>query len=252
MSEKFIVHPQYVHLKNDIYAVLKKFSQSGKYIVQKGRNQIKAIEAGGVELNIKKFKNPGFPQSFIYRFFRKSKAERSYEYALRLIDSGIDTPFPVAYYEKFTPGLKESFYVSLQLSYDFDFRDLIHNPLMEDREEILRQFTDFTFKLHENQINFLDHSPGNTLIVKEDESKYRFYLIDLNRMKFEEMDFHKRMKNFRRLWLSKTMIGVIAERYAELYRKDEEEVFNLLTQYSRNFQKSKNRKKIRKRRKRRI
>jgi hypothetical protein len=36
--------------------------------------------------------------------------------------------------------------------------------------------------MHEASINFLDHSPGNTLIVKKSEGKYDFYLVDLNRM----------------------------------------------------------------------
>src|SRR5690606_10873008 len=98
-----------------------------------------------------------------------------------------------------------------------DFRELIHNPQFRKRNEILKQFTKFTFKLHENGVNFLDHSPGNTLIMDNGNDNYQFYLIDLNRMRFEQMDFNARMNNFRRLWLSKTMMKVMAEEYAGLY-----------------------------------
>ena len=101
------------------------------------------------------------------------------------------------------------------MEYDFDFRVLNHNPKWPNRNEILRQVAEFTFNLHEKNINFLDHSPGNTLIVDKGEGKYDFYLIDLNRMRFEPMSFEQRMKNFRRLWLSKHMINVMADTYAE-------------------------------------
>jgi hypothetical protein len=37
--------------------------------------------------------------------------------------------------------------------------ELIHDPLFPDRKNILEQFTEFTFRMHEASINFLDHSP---------------------------------------------------------------------------------------------
>ena len=76
---------------------------------------------------------------------------------------------------------------------------------------------------------------------------YSFYLIDLNRMRFEVMDFDKRMHNMRRLWLSKTMITIMAAEYAKLNNKSVEETHALLTKYSRAFQKKVNSKKLRKR-----
>jgi hypothetical protein len=167
-----------------------------------------------------------------------------------LIDLGINTPFPVGYSEAFSGGLKASYYISKHLDYDFDFRVLNHNPKWPNRNEILRQVAAFTYKLHENNINFLDHSPGNTLIVKKGEEDYEFYLIDLNRMRFEPMSFQKRMHNFRRLWLSKQMINVMSETYTNLYGKTYEQTHALMTKYSRAFQKKVNSKKLRKRRRR--
>lgn len=250
MRENFVVNPEYSHLTDELRQVLRNFSNVGEYVVKGARNDIKKVILDDVSLNIKKFKSPILLQSIVYRFFRKSKARRSYEYGLRLIESGIATPSPIAYLEVFSGGLKESFYLSEHLDYDFDFRTLIHNPRFENRDEILRQFTAFTFKLHENNVNFLDHSPGNTLIVQRDENTYDFYLIDLNRMRFEPMDFKKRMRNFRRLWLSKTMIRIMAKEYAKLYGTDVQETHTLMTHYSRAFQKAKNSKKLRRRRSR--
>ncbi len=250
MHDNFIVHPNYSTIAEKLRNVLSNFSEVGENVTEGERNLIKKVAIDGIVVNIKKFKEPNFLQSLVYQFLRKSKAKRSYEYALKLIGCEINTPFPIAYFENFSFGLKQSFYVSKQVNYDFDFRTLIHKPQFQKREEILRQFTQFTFQLHENNVNFLDHSPGNTLVIDDGENnhKYVFYLIDLNRMRFEKMDFKKRMKNFRRLWLSKTMLKIMAEEYAELYGKTYSETHELMNTYSRKFQKAKNSKKLRKRR----
>ncbi|CAM3432807.1 lipopolysaccharide kinase InaA family protein [Aequorivita lipolytica] len=247
MRENFVIHPNYSHLAAKLQDVLYNFSKKGDYVTKGERNVIKMVQLEGIAFNIKKFKTPNVFQSLVYQYLRKSKAKRSFEYASKLIDFGIKTPFPVGYLEVFSGGLKESFYVSEHVNYDFDFRELIHNPSFKKRNEILRQFTHFTFKLHENGINFLDHSPGNTLIVESEKDTYVFYLIDLNRMRFESMDFNARMHNFRRLWLSKTMMKVMAKEYAKLYKKSVDGTYALMLHYSRGFQKKVNSKKLRRR-----
>ena len=247
MQENFVIHPEYSQIATKLMDVLHNFSKKGEYVTKGERNVIKMVKIQGNSLNIKKFKTPNAFQSLVYQYIRDSKAKRSFEYASKLIDFGIKTPFPVAYLEVFSGGLKESYYVSEHVNYDFDFRELIHNPRFKKRNEILRQFTQFTFKLHENGINFLDHSPGNTLIMDDGNDNYDFYLIDLNRMRFENMTFEKRMHNFRRLWLSKTMIKVMAAEYAKLYDKSYEETHALMLKHSRAFQKKINSKKLRRR-----
>ncbi|NLN24785.1 MAG: lipopolysaccharide kinase [Bacteroidetes bacterium] len=249
MKENFVINPHFAHLEVKLKRLLQNFEKDGEVLDDSGRNIIKTKRFEALNLNIKKFKTPSFLQSLVYRFLRKSKARRSFEYALRLRAVGILTPEPIAYKECFSVGLKDSFYVSEQIDYDFDFRVINHQPNFPDREKILRQFTEFTYKLHENNIHFLDHSPGNTLIKKKADGNYEFYLIDLNRMRFEKMKFNMRMKNFRRLWLSKTMLRIIAEENARLYGKPVEEVQKVMRYYSRRFQKIKNAKALRRRRK---
>lgn len=245
MRENFVIHPNYSHIAAKLRDVLHNFSEKGEYVTRGDRNIIKRVNLEGFSVNIKKFKTPNAFQSFVYEHLRKSKAKRSFEFAEKLIGFEINTPFPIAYLEEFSSGLKESFYISEHVDYDFDFRELIHNPRFKKRNEILKQFTQFTFKLHENGVNFLDHSPGNTLIVDKGNEEYKFFLIDLNRMRFEPMDFEKRMHNFRRLWLSKTMIKVMAAEYAQLYGKSFEETYSLMLKYSKQFQKKVNSKKLR-------
>jgi Lipopolysaccharide kinase (Kdo/WaaP) family len=241
------IHPTYKHIEPALLQALQHFDTTGNYVTKGDRNVIKKFEIEGKFYTIKRFKTPNALQGLVYQYLRKSKAKRSFLYAEILTKRGIKTPLPVGYQEHFSSGLKESYYISEHLDYDFDFRVLNHNPKWPNRPEILRQMARFTFELHQKEINFLDHSPGNTLINDLGDGEYEFYLIDLNRMRFESMDFQKRMHNFRRLWLSKTMINIMAKEYATLYEKPEAETHALMTKYSRAFQKKVNSKKLRRR-----
>jgi hypothetical protein len=245
------IHPKFKHIEEAIRLCIANFDANGEYVVKGARNSIKKFELDDVTLNIKSFKSPNLFNSFVYKYIRPSKAKRSFDYAVVLTEKQIKTPEPIAYYEESTAlGLKTSYYISAHVNYDFDFRVLNHNPQFPHRKLILQQFTAFTFKLHEEGIDFLDHSPGNTLIVKKAESDYEFYLIDLNRMRFKSMSFQDRMCNFRRLWLSKTMINIMSETYSELYKTSFKDTHELMTLYSRKFQKKVNSKKVRKRKNR--
>ena len=68
-----------------------KMKEEGKTIY-KARNEIKVFEVDGVELNVKRYRVPLLINRVIYRFFRQPKAVRAYEYALRLVAKGFETP----------------------------------------------------------------------------------------------------------------------------------------------------------------
>lgn len=248
MKESLIVDPNYSDRSLRFRDVIHRFDEVGEVLMDGERNILKKVQIADSFFVVKKFRTPFMIQGLVYQFLRKSKAKRSYQYAKKLLELDIKTPSPVAYAERTSFGLKDSYYISEFVDYDFDFRVLNHNPLWPDRNNILKQFATFTFEMHEKGVQFLDHSPGNTLIISHGNGEYDFYLIDLNRMQFRDLDFESRMYNFRRLWLSKTMINVMAPVYAELYGKSSEETHRLMTKYSRQFQKKVNSKKLRKRR----
>ncbi len=222
--------------KEQLFQLIESFDSLSNMIGKGKRNVIKITDFKGDRINIKSFKIPNLLNKVVYRFFRKSKAQRSFEYANKLLSIGINTPKPLAYFEFVNPFFfTKSFYVSSHLSYDFTIREIIDNPAFNDAENIIRQFTRFTFNLHEKGINFLDHSPGNTLIVDKG-NKYDFFLIDLNRMKFQKMNFSDRMNNFAKLSSKDFMNTIIANEYAKLYvQKSEEEIFSKLMFYSARF-----------------
>lgn len=225
-------------LENQLQEIIINYDQKGIVLVDGERNKIKLFDFEGIKINIKSFKKPNFINSIIYKFFRKSKAKRSFENATFLLENKIGTPQPIAYFENFTFfGLRKSFYVCEHLVSDLIFRELVENPNYPDSENILRQFTQFSFDLHEKGIEFLDHSPGNTLIKKVSEKQYEFFLVDLNRMNFHQsMSFEMRMKNLCRLTPHKDMIEIMANEYAKLSGVSEEKTFSTLLELTTNFQ----------------
>lgn len=216
-----------------ILEIIKNFNEQGKIFVKGNRNTIKIFEIEDKVYNVKSFKKPTLIFGILYKFFRKSKAKRSFEYATKLLEKGIKTPKPIGFYESASwLRLKDSYYVCEHLEVDYVFKDLFHLPIAETKE-ILVQFSRFCFNLHENGIEFLDHSPGNTLIKKNGENNYDFYLVDLNRMKFHEtMDINLRMKNLNRLAPNDEFISIISFEYARLMHLDEKYVYGLMKEYT--------------------
>ncbi|RAR69991.1 hypothetical protein CLV55_11434 [Flavobacterium aciduliphilum] len=243
------IHSKYADQSEAVKRLVANFLNSGELVVQGSRNAIKTNFLGEEKVSIKFFQKPSFLKAIMYSFFRSTKAKRSYEYANYLIENNINTPFPIAYVEfKNRWGLlQESYYICKHIAYDFTIRELIHDPLFPDRTSILEQFTIFTFQLHEARVHFLDHSPGNTLIVKKGHQNFDFYLIDLNRMTFENLSVEKRMDNFKKMWLSKAMVKIIAKKYAALLPYDESKLLELLMKSSQDFKRKITRKKYLKR-----
>ncbi len=228
--------------KNQIIDLLSSYDKNGKFFWNK-RNTIKIFKVAKEEWNVKSFKIPNFINQFAYKYIRKSKAQRSFEHAQQLLIRGINTPKPIAFVENYTLlGLGKSFYISENLRYDFTFKELFDENF-PNRKHILNQFTKFTFELHEKGIHHFDHSMGNTLIVAKEKNQYAFYLIDLNRMVFEDMDYDMRIKNFDRLSLSSEMIEIISKKYAELVNKDVSQVNKYMTEVCKTFSTNRNRNK---------
>ena len=236
---KFTINPFFEIASEAIVSVINNFNSTGFLFGDGQRNKIKLFELEGKTINIKSFKIPHLVNKIAYKYFRKSKARRSFEYATTLLEKGIGTPQPIAYFENQDfIGLKDSYYVSEHLQCDLTYRELVEIPDFPDNDTILRQFTRFSFDLHEKGIEFLDHSPGNTLIKKNAEGNYDFYLVDLNRMNFHDnMDFDSRMKNLSHLTPKKEMIAVMSNEYSKVYpAQTEAEIFEKMWFYTNDFQ----------------
>lgn len=233
---KIVFSEKYKSSKPEILSFIENFSSEGEMLGNGKRNKIKIFQLGKTQVNVKSFKIPNAVNKVAYKFFRKSKARRSFEYANFLISKNVGTPYPIAYIEEETAlAFGKSYYISEHLEADLTFRELVQILNFKNHEDILRAFTRFTFQLHEKGIKFLDHSPGNTLI-KINNGDYKFFLVDLNRMEFGEMNFEERMLNFSRLTPKKEMIAVMANEYSKHYNKPEDEIFEKMWNYTAAFQ----------------
>lgn len=239
---KIHINTKYSQLKEFIEQLPHRFEEQGKTLFKK-RNEIKVIHKDGFDVNVKSFKVPHLVNRVAYAYFRGSKAKHSFEYAQRLIELGVHTPDPIAWIETYKSGLfRHGYYVSLQYNYDFTIRDLIGFDF-PDKENILRQFTRFTFeKLHCNGVHHLDYSRGNILIARRDNG-YDFSIVDINRMRFERMGYLKGLSNFAQIWAGEKELEIIAREYALLNDKDPDEAVELLIQFDRKHKEHINRKK---------
>jgi hypothetical protein len=236
---RFTISPAFKDRQKALESMINGFSTTGQDFVIGRRNTIKTFPLGESTVNVKSFRVPNLLNAVVYTFFRKSKARRSFEFAQKLEKNGIGTPEPIAYVENYGfPGLKESYYMCGHIMPDLTFRELVEIPDYPEHNIILRQFVAFSFKLHQAGIEFKDHSPGNTLIVRDGPGRYSFFLVDLNRMNFHEsMSFEQRMENLKRLTPKKEMVEVMSNEYAKLYKqRTEAEIFELLWARTEEFQ----------------
>lgn len=239
---KKVLQKTYKPFESELDNFIQNFDVLGEDFGNQDRNALKLFQLNEKTINVKSFRIPNIINQIAYRFFRKSKAQRSFEYANKLKDLNIGTPQPIAYYEFKSPFLfKKSYYISEQVDCDYTYRELTTDFSIPNYEEILRAFTRFTFNLQEKNVHFLDHSPGNTLI-KKTEKGYDFYLVDLNRMEFKTLDFETRIKNFSKLTIHKSMVEVMSDEYAKCSGEDYQTIFNLMWQETQAFQEKYHRK----------
>lgn len=204
------------HLKPFLEGLREKFAASGETL-HSGRNTIKAFDIDGERFVIKKYKHPNAFNTLMYSFFRKSKARRAYEHALRLRSMGIDTPEPAAWVEYRRHGLlQESFFLSRYTNF---------TPLSEttkrypepDTEPVLAAFAHFTVTLHKKGIEHDDFNHTNILYRFDAQTgEYHFQLIDINRMKFRHrMSRRACMVNLRRLSCPAIPFLYILDKYSQ-------------------------------------
>jgi hypothetical protein len=233
----FIFNPPYQKYQKTFEKLVLNFKNEGILIGTDKRNAIKYFTTDEDKINIKSFKKPNLINKIVYRYFRKSKAKRSFEFAKMLLENGFGTPEPMAFLENYDAiGLTSSYYFSRQQENVFMFRVAIFDTNFEDRENITRAYTRFFFELHEKGIEFVDNTSGNTLIEKTEQG-YSFYLVDLNRMNFHrKMTIEQRIQNFSKLTLDTSILEIIADEYSSLMNISKDDFLKRLVNSSTLFQ----------------
>jgi serine/threonine protein kinase len=219
---------------------IKSYFENEKKSIHKARNEIKIINFENEDLVVKSFKIPNPINKIVYTFFKDSKAKKSYENSIEIMDFA---PKAIGYIEFKKFGLLDnSYFVSEAFKYDFSIREPLLDDDFMDRKAIFAAFAKFTFDLHEKGILHLDYSPGNILVKKEEDS-YTFKIVDINRMEFKTLSQDERVKNFAKLWAKDEDLKLIVKEYCKFAKYDEESCADLALKYSQNHKDRKNAKK---------
>lgn len=127
-----------------------------------------------------------------YRFL-PSKGKRHWDNAAAMLRAGINTPQPVAYFERHKlSGIEPNYYVTEFLPGAFSSRDVftsINNGEADFRgmshEYLLETIGNFVCRMHDAGIIHRDLSSGNILLTQEGDTATP-YLIDIGRAKLKK------------------------------------------------------------------
>jgi len=183
-------------------------------ILNDDRNIIKVMKLGEAEMVVKSFKTPNLFQAIIYKFFRKSKAKRSFENSKLLKGRGVNVPEPLGYIEVFDSfRLKQSYFISSRLEYDFTL-DFATEKKSEDYRRILESFIHFTHDLHKKNILHLDYGVGN-ICIKKHKEEYKFFLVDLNRLRDGVVSSERGFKNLAHISKDPEINKILSDEYSK-------------------------------------
>lgn len=215
--DHYTINEEFSELKEFALGIPKTFDRIGE-IIQDHRNVIKKVATPQGTFVIKNFKGMYFFNRLAYSIFRKSKAERSYLYALLLRDKGILTPPPVAWIDCYRWGfLTHSYYISMHypnktLSETFKLLDVND---YDAKNNLYKRLASFTLTLHRLDIYHDDFTFGNILVI-ETPDHLSFALVDLNRILFRKVSYRYGLQNFSKLGVPKEELNTLIREYAEL------------------------------------
>lgn len=226
----------YQHLEYFVKSLPRQFQYQKGEVIYQGRNELRRFDIAGKSYVVKSFQKPNIVNRIAYGFLRKSKAERSYDYAEKLLSLGIATPQPVAYYQERCGLLfSKSYYVCLASEKTIHFKD-IDSLNDEERTCFLQAVGKLTARLHEAGIYHKDYSGGNILLSftqKAGKLQAELELLDLNRMRFGQVSLEKGCANFDRFHVDEDSIACMARAYARARDFDEERCISKALQFHR-------------------
>lgn len=234
---KWKVSEAYPALEMFVKTLPRQFEYNKGEIIYQGRNELRRFEIDGKSYVIKSFRKPNLANRIAYGFLRKSKAQRSYEYAEKLLQLGILTPQPVAYYQERSGLLfDKSYYVSLASEKTIHFKD-IDSLSPEQQDCFLKAVGILTARLHEAGIYHKDYSGGNILVsFRQEEAQplqAELEILDLNRMRFGKVSVERGCANFDRFHINEEALKVMVTAYAQARGADTETCIEKALSYHR-------------------
>ena len=219
-------------LRDFVASLPQLFAQQQGQLLYRHRNELRTFTLGDRRFVVKSFAKPISFNRIVYGFLRKSKAQRSYEYAQLLLSKGIGSPKPIAWLTVRNGLLfTRSYYVSLESTCPYCYNHLLEGKITDEAEvrRYLRLVARTIARLHNEGMVHRDLSGGNVLFGDGDLVE----LIDLNRIRFLHVDIDEGCRNLSdRLLARREWREVMAHEYAAERGFDEAECLRLISQYN--------------------
>lgn len=218
---KVVVHPKYQWASEFIASLPGRFSSEGETLYQ-GRNQVKRFIWEGHTFIVKRYKRPKLIQRLAYTFWRKSKAERAYLFAGKLLSLGVDTPEGIAYMEEKEGGLfATGYFVSTCCTDRPVFPELV--PVADFDKQLASRLAAFFAGLHAKGILHGDLNLNNILYRSNPDGTCHFSVIDTNRSMFKSsLTPSECFDNLKRVTHRRDLLHYIVAEYARVRSWDVE------------------------------
>lgn len=208
-------HPLFIQAISDCQRLL---DDPECEILLDSRNRVGAVglplpNGKKVEIVIKEFRSLGVNK--LKSICLPAKAFKAWQGGNALIEREIETPFPVACLERRKAlFLDKSFFLAERLTNVEEIRSLLRELPSSELQELLIPLAQYVSLCHRKGVLHRDLSDGNILVRKEEEGRFRFYLIDTNRIRIKRQIGHlKGIKNLIRLGIPPDSQRFFLEQY---------------------------------------
>jgi len=155
-------------------------------VLRDKRNKIWNIDSNLGLLTIKLNRSEGLRKLGYY--FKNSKGQRHWDNAISMLEHGVNTPFPLAYFARHQrSGIEDSYYITDFIDNAFSSRDVFasinageQTYRSVEHAVLLKHLADFICNMHNQGILHRDLSSGNILLTHNDDD-IQLYYIDIGR-----------------------------------------------------------------------
>lgn len=239
------VDSRYAHLLDYLKDIPRHLMQGEGESLHEGRNSVRAFDADGVCMVVKRYKPVCFVRQIAYTFFCRTKARKAFLFAGILRERGFDTPHEVAYIEERKYGLFHvGYFISLRSDDPTVCSALVDVP---DFDKALASALAALFvEMHRKGVMHGDMNLGNFLFHKAEDGHYVFTIIDTNRSRFFGRELSRRecLRNLRMVTYRRDLFEYIIRTYAALRGWDEEKTLREALRLLVSFERRKNNKRI--------
>lgn len=239
------VDSHYAHLLPYLSDTPRRFMQGEGERLHEGRNSVRAFDADGIRLVVKRYKPVCFVRQIAYTFFCRTKARKAFLFAGMLRERGFDTPREVAYMEETRFGLFHvGYFVSLRSDCLTVYSALTDVPDFD--KALASDLAALFVEMHRKGVAHGDMNLGNFLFHEKEDGHYAFTIIDTNRDRFRDCELSREecLRNLRTVTHRRDLFEYIIRTYAALRHWDVEKTLSEALRLLSDFERRKNNKRI--------